>query len=119
MLSVLGMTHSDESKLASLNYKLLAPKTDLGSWGHEYVRHLALELGQEYQNRLNELHSGGADDWLVEDLITLADDIVPFFTKHNSEADAVDLLSEIEGIVELPKYLDKDTFERVCLYMVR
>jgi len=108
------MTHSDESKLLSLHYRTLAvvDSTELGSWGHEYIRHLALELGQEYQNRIN-------DDGFVEDLVSLADQIVPFFTKHNSEADAVDLLSEIEGIEDMPKYVEEDTFERVCLYMVR
>lgn len=106
------MTYSDEDRLDSLKYRLLAPSTDLGSWGHEYIRHLALEIGHEYQNRLN-------DDKDYQDLISLTEIIVPFFTKHNSEADAVDLLSELELIEEMPKHLDKDTFERTCLYMVR
>lgn len=106
------MTFSDESRLDSLKYRLLAPSTDLGSWGHEYIRHLALEIGQEHQNRLN-------DDKEVDDLVALTGSIIPFFAKHNSEADAVDLLSELEMIEDLPKYLEADTFERVCLYMVR
>jgi len=106
------MTFSDEEKLDSLKYRLLAPTTDLGSWGHEYIRHLALEIGLEYQNRLN-------DDKEYDDLVSLTETIVRFFTKHNSEADAVDMLSELEMIEDIPKYLEKDTFERVCLYMVR
>jgi len=71
-----------------------------------------LEIGQEHQNRLN-------DEKDVDDLVALTGTIVPFFAKHNSEADAVDLLSELELIEDLPKYLEQDTFERVCLYMVR
>jgi 26S proteasome regulatory subunit N1 len=112
VLSVLGMTYSDEAKLDSLKYRLLAPSTDIGSWGHEYIRHLALEIGHEYQNRLN-------DDKDYADLVALTETIVRFCTKHNSEADAVDMLSELEMIEDMPKYLDKDTFERTCLYMIR
>ncbi|TKA79347.1 26S proteasome regulatory subunit rpn-1 [Cryomyces minteri] len=110
MLSVLGMT-SDEDSLDTLKYRLLAPSTDLGSWGHEYMRHLALEIGQEYQKRLNE-------DQDSDDLIGLALNLVPFFLSHNAEADAVDLLSELEMIGELGRFLDENTYSRVCLYMV-
>jgi len=106
------MTYSDEDRLDSLKYRLLAPSTDLGSWGHEYIRHLALEIGQEYQNRLN-------DDKDYEDLTDLANTVVPYFVKHNAEADAVDLMSELETIEEIPKLLDETTYDRVCRYMVR
>ena len=93
MLSVLGMTHGDETKFETLNYRLLSKSDDLGSWGHEYIRHLALEIGQEYTNRLNEEKD-------VQDLSELALSLIPFFLKHNAEADAVDLLSELEMIEE-------------------
>ncbi|KAI4135422.1 MAG: hypothetical protein LQ347_000677 [Umbilicaria vellea] len=111
ILSVLGMTHGDEEKLETLKYRLLAPSEDLGSWGHEYIRHLALEIGQDYQRRLT-------DDVEYQDLIDLARTLVPYFLSHNAEADAVDLLSELEIIEEIPKYLDDNTYPRVCLYMV-
>ncbi|KAI9821801.1 MAG: proteasome regulatory particle base subunit [Pycnora praestabilis] len=111
VLSVLGMTYSDEDRLDSLKYRLLAPSEDLGSWGHEYVRHLALEIGQEYQKRLT-------DEKSYQDLVDLALSLVPFFLSHNAEADAVDLMSELEMIEEIPKFLDENTFARVCLYMV-
>ena len=112
VLSVLGMTYSDEDRRDSLKYRLLAPSKDLAAWGHEYMRHLALEIGSEYQHRLsNELD--------YKELTELADTIVPFFLKHNAEADAVDLLTELEMIEKVQQYVDKDTFERVCLYMVR
>ena len=44
--------------------------------------------------------------------------VVPFSLKHNAEADAVDLLLEMEAIDKLPQFVDKDTYARVCLYMV-
>ncbi|KAJ4548511.1 proteasome regulatory particle base subunit [Exophiala dermatitidis] len=111
MLSVLGMTYGDEEKLETLKYRLLSKSDDLGSWGHEYIRHLALEIGQEYQNRLT-------DDREVGDLTELALSLVPYFLSHNAEADAVDLLSELEMIEEIPRFLDENTYARVCLYMV-
>ncbi|KAF1993601.1 26S proteasome non-ATPase-like protein regulatory subunit 2 [Amniculicola lignicola CBS 123094] len=111
MLSVLGMTYSDEDRLDCLKYRLQAPSTDLGSWGHEYMRHLALEIGREFQTRLN-------DDSPIEDIVDLALSLVPFFLKHNAEADAVDLLAELEMIDQIEKFLDENTFSRVCLYMV-
>lgn len=110
MLSVLGMTYGDETKFETLKYRLLSKSDDLGAWGHEYQRHLALEIGQEYQNRITEEKD-------VQDLSELALSLVPYFLKHNAEADAVDLLSELEMIQELPKFLDENTYSRVCLYM--
>jgi 26S proteasome regulatory subunit N1 len=110
-MSVLGMTYSDEERLDCLKYRLQAPSTDLGSWGHEYMRHLALEIGREFQNRLNE-------DKSTDDVTDLASNLVPFFLKHNAEADAVDILSELEMIDQVEKYIDENTYARVCLYMV-
>ncbi|MCJ1275674.1 proteasome regulatory particle base subunit [Puttea exsequens] len=111
VLSVLGMTQGDEEKLDTLKYRLLAPSEDLGSWGHEYVRHLALEIGQDYQRKMT-------DDEDAQDMIELSKLLVPYFLSHNAEADAVDLLSELERIQEIPQYLDENTYARVCLYMV-
>jgi 26S proteasome regulatory subunit N1 len=105
------MTNGDEEKLETLKYRLLAPTEDLGSWGHEYIRHLALEIGQDYQRRMT-------DDVEAQELVDLAEVLVPYFLKHNAEADAVDLLSELERIQEIPQYLDENTYPRVCLYMV-
>ncbi|WPH04593.1 Hypothetical protein R9X50_00748500 [Acrodontium crateriforme] len=114
-LSVLGMTYSDdEDRRDTLKYRLLAPSNsdDIGSWGHEYMRHLALEIGQEYQQRLD-------DDKDVHDIRNLVmGSIVPFFLSHNAEADAVDILSELEGIEQIQKHVDENTYARVCLYMV-
>lgn len=111
MLSVLGMTYGEEEKLETLKYRLLAKSEDLGSWGHEYIRHLALEIGQEYQHRLNSEKE-------TQDLVDLSLSLVPYFLSHNAEADAVDLLSELEIIEEIPRFLDENTYGRICLYMV-
>ena len=53
-----------------------------------------------------------------EDTLRLCLDIVPYFLKHNGEEDAVDLLLEIESIDKLPQFVDENTFQRVCQYMV-
>jgi 26S proteasome regulatory subunit N1 len=111
VLSVIGMTFSDEDRQDTLKYRLLAPTEDIGSWGHEYTRHLALELGEVYTKRLTA-------DEPYQDLIDLALILVPLFLKSNAEADAVDLMSELEIIEDIPKFLDVDTYPRVCLYMV-
>lgn len=111
VLSVIGMTFSDEDRQDTLKYRLLAPSSDIGSWGHEYVRHLALEIGEVHGKRVNA-------DEDVTDLVDLALVLVPLFLKSNAEADAVDLLSELEIIDRLPQFLDENTYARVCLYMV-
>ncbi|CAG8504738.1 13783_t:CDS:10 [Ambispora leptoticha] len=110
ILSVLAMTY-DEGKRDSLKYRLQGSREDPGSWGHEYVRHVSTEIGQEFLHRSEQ-------DLPIDDLMTLSLEIVPFFLKHNAEADAVDLLLELEAIDQLPQFVDKDTYARVCLYMV-
>ncbi|CAG8552839.1 6622_t:CDS:10 [Paraglomus occultum] len=112
ILSVLAMTY-DEGKRDSLKYRLQGSNENPGSWGHEYVRHLSTEIGQEYVYR-----TVNGDSPSTDDLMNLALDIVPFFLQHNAEADAVDLLLELEAIDKLPQFVDSDTYVRVCLYMV-
>lgn len=46
VVSVLAMTISDGRDC--LNYKLLGLERDIGEWGHEYVRHLAGEISQDW-----------------------------------------------------------------------
>lgn len=65
--------------------------------------------------------SVSAPTWQAVDrptLLALALEIVPFFLAHNAEADAVDLLLELEAIERIVPLVGKDTFARVCLYMV-
>jgi len=75
-------------------------------------RHLSSEIIQEYNARLESEQD-------TSDLKQLALEIVPFFMSHNAEADACDLLLEIESLDDLVQYVDKNTYERVCLYIVR
>ncbi|EPQ27551.1 uncharacterized protein PFL1_05089 [Pseudozyma flocculosa PF-1] len=117
ILSVLAMTYSDNGQRETLAFRLKANKVDVGTpedpglWGHEYMRHLAAELGEEHAAR----QENDAD---TSELMDLALQVVPFSLKHNAEADAVDLLLELEAIDKLPQFVDKDTYARVCLYMV-
>ncbi|OLL23053.1 26S proteasome regulatory subunit rpn1 [Neolecta irregularis DAH-3] len=111
VLSVLGMTFTENGKRQSLKYRLLGGNEDPTLWGHEYVRHLAAEIAQEHTARM-EKEEG------IDDLMSLVLILVPFFLGHNAEHDAVDLLLELESIDRIVEFVDKNTFERVCLYMV-
>ncbi|CAM9663790.1 unnamed protein product, partial [Ectocarpus sp. 6 AP-2014] len=135
ILSVLAMTMADPGSRVSLKYKLVGTKGDLGRWGHEFLRSLAGEIGQEYSARRIGAVKEGADgegdeamadaagggDADVSDLMALVDDIVPFHLQHNAEAEAVDLLVEVQRLkklLDLP-YVDDKNYERVCLYLLR
>lgn len=109
---MLGMTYSDDETLDSLKYRLLSPTPSPTDWGHEYVRHLASEIGIAYNKRkLNEEDK-------KDDLLDLAKQLIPFLLTHNAEPDAVDLLSEVDSISLLPDYVDENTWERVVAYVV-
>ncbi|KZV92939.1 putative RPN1-26S proteasome regulatory subunit [Exidia glandulosa HHB12029] len=119
ILSCLAMTYSDTDPRGTLRYRLLSSSaTPPGLWGHEYVRHLAAELGEEYTIRTEtpDVESIIAAD--TEELRTLAMECATFLLQHNAEADAVDLLEELEIVERIVELVDKDTFARVCLYMV-
>lgn len=65
-------------------------------------------------------------EWLTRDekditdsLIDLAKQIVPYHMAHNAEAEACDLLMEIEHMELLKMYVDENTYPRVCLYLTR
>ncbi|QLQ81013.1 hypothetical protein HG537_0E03680 [Torulaspora globosa] len=132
VLSVLAMTYSDNEKHDSLRYALLAGAKNIESWGHEYIRHLALEIGEVYNDQMEtdgstkestEELEGESSKWTLQkfsksEILDLSLEIVPYFMKHNGETDAVDLLLEIEAINKLPQFTDENTYERVCQYMV-
>ncbi|TEB31795.1 26S proteasome regulatory complex, non-ATPase subcomplex, Rpn1 subunit [Coprinellus micaceus] len=125
ILSVLAMTYSDTQPRGTLRYRLLsdalkpsdATLTDPGSWGHEYVRHLAAELGEEYNIR--EEDELEALPGTIDDLRALGKKCASFLTQHNAEHDAVDLLEELEIVNEIAQIVDENTYSRVCLYMLR
>ncbi|RKP34831.1 proteasome 26S subunit [Dimargaris cristalligena] len=113
ILSVLGMTYSDENTRDCLKYRLLSStdEEDLALWGHEYVRHLCSEISYENSRRVE-------NDQSVDDLRELGFKLVPFCLKHNAEHDAVDLLIELESISAIPDYVDINNYARVGLYML-
>jgi 26S proteasome regulatory subunit N1 len=123
ILSVLAMTYSDNGERETLKFRLISTSVgeaeDPGLWGHEYMRHLSAELGEEYNLRSATDAESLADGTKKQELLDLALLIVPFSLQHNAEADAVDLLLELESISKLPQFVDKDTYARTCLYMVR
>lgn len=144
------MTYSDTGKRDTLYFRLISGSHESpGSWGHEYVRHLAAELGEEYNTRfstdddrfdtpaesanatpINGALNGESNmrtaseyedsrEYKITDLRTLGSELVTFFLKHNAEADAVDLLLEIEDIRSIIDKVDDKTWPRVCQYMVK
>ena len=46
-------------------------------------------------------------------------EIVPYLMSHNAEAEACDVLMEIEHLDLLQQYVDDSAFPRVCLYLTR
>mmetsp|Transcript_32047 Transcript_32047/g.65373 ORF Transcript_32047/g.65373 Transcript_32047/m.65373 type:complete len:452 (-) Transcript_32047:407-1762(-) len=136
VLAVLAMTLGKHDERESLKFKLkgtrdyetlaklgdtaAAADNNLGSWGHEFVRSLAGEIGQEYNARV----IAGADpeeDEPFQDLLGMVDVIVPFNVSHNAEAEAIDLLIEVQRlkkILELDS-IDQNNYRRVCLYLIK
>lgn len=146
------MTYSDTEPRGTLRYRLLAaslrpptsPLADPGDWGHEYVRHLAAELGEEYSLREQTevpkaapeagatVPDGETDDksseqakpqtplsvGTLEDLHDLALVCAKFLLEHNAEPDAVDLLEELEIIDRIVTLVDANTYSRVAAYMI-
>ena len=142
VLSLLAMTMSEEGTRESLNFKLLGSREDLGSWGHEYVRHLAGEIGAEYNDRLSKAEAAqqakanaakaeavGGDAVIVdasdaetlkspEELMPLIkEQLTPFFMQHNAEAEAIDLLMEVGRLDEIVQHVDKTNVDRICMYL--
>ncbi|CAE7661931.1 psmD2, partial [Symbiodinium sp. KB8] len=115
VLSVLGMVNGAVRRDA-LRYCLLAGTTDVGAWGHDYLRHLAGEIGATFDEM-----TAANPDADVSDLMALVDAIVPYNMEHNAEAEAVDLLLEMGSLVSLPTsgYIDEHNYQRVCAYLLQ
>jgi len=132
------MTYSDTQPRGTLRYRLLSaslsppdsPLADPGSWGHEYVRHLAAELGEEFTAREEDAleqsekpekpeASKSRTPGTISDLRDLARQCAKFLLSHNAEPDAVDLLEEMEIIGDISDLVDENTYSRVCQYMIR
>jgi len=93
---------------------------NLASWGHEFARSLAGEIGQEYNARVLD-GADPDDDTPFADLLDMVDVIVPFHVTHNAEAEAVDLLIEVQRLKKLldQDAIDENNYARICLYLVK
>jgi 26S proteasome regulatory subunit N1 len=93
---------------------------NLGSWGHEFVRSLAGEIGQEYNQRVLD-GSDPDDDESFADLLKMVHVIAPFHITHNAEAEAIDLLIEVQRLKILLSMdaVDDKNYERICLYLLK
>lgn len=111
VISVLAMTMGE--KRECLKYRLLSELGGVGDWGHEYVRHLAGEIAGEWAD------TSDSNTDLREKLVLLARQIVPYNMAHNAEAEACDLLMEIERLEILDEFVDENVYPRVCLYLTR
>ena len=116
IMAVLAMTMAAPGTRESLRFKLESNSRDLGSWGHEFVRSLAGEIGEEHTARTTADPPEG-----VEDLLALVADIVPFHIQHNAFAEAVDLLLEVQRLPQLLQLesVDAANYQRICLYLLR
>lgn len=52
-------------------------------------------------------------------LLGLVRDICVYCLKHSAEAEACDLLMEIEKVELISELVSEDMYERVCLYLTR
>ena len=94
---------------------------NLNSWGHEFVRSLAGEIGQEYNQRILESGADPESDEPFADLLKMVHAIVPFHLTHNAEAEAVDLLIEVQRLKFLLELdgIDENNYQRICLYLMK
>lgn len=107
IISVLAMTMG--SGKDCLAYRFLCDRDQkIGDWGHEYVRHLSGEIATHYLETSGDFQS---------QLIELVKQIIPYNMEHNAEADACDLLIEIDHLNLLQDYVDESAYPRVCLYL--
>lgn len=112
IVSVMATTvAAKEGERIALKYRLQGSQDQLGVWGHEYLRHLAGEIAEEFTLRQEKEES-------TDDLMHLVNQIVPYHMTHNAEPEAVDLLLEVERLDLLPGFVDDKNFNRTCLYLV-
>lgn len=90
-----------------LKYCLAAGRTDVGDWGHEYVRQLEGEIADEWSTTEDK-----------DSLLPLIEGIIKFDMEHNAEIQACDLLMEIDRLDMLDSHMDQSNYSRVCLYLV-
>ncbi|MEW5318423.1 MAG: hypothetical protein WDW38_009646 [Sanguina aurantia] len=142
ILSMLATTSSKVVARESLKYRLLGTPGDIGCWGHEYLRHLAGEISEEFVVRSETPSASAAVEPSAQgdaamadapgaasssteglgsagnqDLLSLVTQIVPYHMQHNAEPEAVDLLLEVDRLDLLAEHVDAKNYSRTCLYL--
>lgn len=72
---------SDE-KTDCINYRLLGKREPIGEWGHEYVRHLATEMSEDWKGSAEPTDK---NKQRRIDLLVMAKEIIADNMKHNAE----------------------------------
>jgi 26S proteasome regulatory subunit N1 len=106
-----------------------APVDHFSRWGHEFVRSISGEIGLEYNHRVIAEQADPADDAPFADLLAMVQHIVPFHIQHNAEAEAIDLLMELQRLkllLTLKKsadgeapVVDANNYQRIALYLIK
>ena len=110
LLSLIAMTLVLPVEHQCLKYKLLGTHNDLASWGHEYLRHLAGEIGAEW--------SAAQARGEAAVLRSFVEQTVSFLMGHQDEPAACDLAIEIDNVALIGNFCDDTNFNRVCKYLI-
>lgn len=90
-----------------LRYCLMGTMTNIGDWGHEYIRQLENEIVQCWMSEKE-----------IKVFMPLIRDIMIFNCNYHAEIQGCDLLMEIDQLDLIPTYITENTFERICLYLI-
>lgn len=114
ILSALHMTTAttgETSDLQVLKFRLLGKGhfSSIPDWGHDYVRVLVSQLLQAFPT--------SSEKERLEFVSLAKSHLIPFLLGHNCEAEACDLLKEIDQLELLKQFLNKGNAGRICTYL--
>jgi len=117
LLSVLSMTNS-EGKREVLTYRFESEDQGLTfeEWGHEYVRHIVLDLGSLYQE-ITTQEDFDANDPRLGQIQSLVPTLCSYLIQHKCE-EACDLLLEVERLDLVLEHVTPLNYERITLYLI-
>ncbi|CAG9865525.1 unnamed protein product [Phyllotreta striolata] len=109
-LLAMGTAGGEEAKKNRdcLRYCLMGTMKNIGDWGHEYIRQLEKEIVQQWNFNCEKT---------TRQILPLIKDIMIFNTTHHAEIQGCDLLMEIDLLNELPQYMSKNNYPRICMYL--
>eukprot|EP01071_Lankesteria_metandrocarpae_P008901 Lankesteria_metandrocarpae@DN5085_c2_g2_i2.p1 len=139
-------TDADSSGTGTcLYYRLQGGVTSLESWGGEFMRSLAGDIGVEWQKEsaaaaTARTGGGGAIEEMtgsvsvvggtstassatpedrMQELRDVVKEIVPFYMSRNSEIEAIDLLAEVDWLEFIVPYVQDSCVNRVVQYLTQ